>query len=140
MNMIKSPQQTKQMRNTSTNNQTMHNLVTRTPDIKPVRIPFLRNLRLSQFAITSLSTTQFSVSPTYSHSVQRTTSKIERRHQRHPVQTHSPHLRFPAKFQQAVHDGNDERETETGIHGRAVWSILWAAESWVQRCVDTASC
>jgi len=46
MNMIKSPQQPKQMRNTSTNNQAMHNLVTRTPDIKPVRIPFLRNLRV----------------------------------------------------------------------------------------------
>ena len=34
------------MRNTSTNNQAMHNLVTRTPDIKPVRIPFLRDLHV----------------------------------------------------------------------------------------------
>jgi len=44
MNMVERPQQTAQMRNGSTNNQAMHNLVTRTPDIKPVWIPLLRDL------------------------------------------------------------------------------------------------
>jgi hypothetical protein len=41
MHMIKRPQQSQQMRDTRTDNQTMHNLMTCAPDIESVWVPFL---------------------------------------------------------------------------------------------------
>lgn len=42
--MIKSPQQPKQMRNARADDQAMHDLMARSPNIKPLGIPLLRNL------------------------------------------------------------------------------------------------
>jgi hypothetical protein len=50
MYMVKCSQQTKQVGNASTDNQAMHDLVARAPDIKSIGIPFLWDLHMISLA------------------------------------------------------------------------------------------
>ena len=120
-------------------NQAMHNLVTGAPHVKSIRIPLLGNLLFISFMLAQQNWI-ISRSATHPHSVQGPTSKVECRHQCHPVKAHSPHLRFPTKYRDSMNDGNDERQPKASIHGCTVWAVLWTTESRVQSCVHATGC